>query len=112
MTNLLSLSSRDADLGFHALADSTRRAVIAKLSLGEATVSDLADPFDMALPTFLKHLKVLEIGGLITTRKQGRQRFCRLEPDRLARLSGWISDYERGWKTRLDRLEALLEQKD
>lgn len=112
MAKLMSLSAHDADLGFHALADPTRRAVIAGLINGEASVSDLAEPFEMALPTFLKHLKVLEAGGLISTRKTGRQRMCRLQPERLALLSGWITEYERGWQNRLGRLEALLKKKD
>ena len=88
------------DLGFHALADATRRAVIARLHEGEAAATELAEPFDMALPTFLKHLKVLEAGGLITTRKEGRKRMCRLEREQLARLSGWIHEYETGWQNR------------
>ena len=112
MAKLMTLSAAEADLGFHALADPTRRAVIARLSKGEARASDLAAPFDMALPTFLKHLKVLEAGGLIETRKEGRQRICQLQPERLARLSGWLNDYERGWQNRLSCLEALIDKKD
>jgi DNA-binding transcriptional ArsR family regulator len=112
MAKLMTLSPDDADRGFHALSDPTRRAVIASLITGEAPASDLAQPFEMALPTFLKHLKVLEAGGLISTRKEGRQRICRLQPERLAQLSGWITEYERGWQNRLSRLEALIEKKD
>ena len=112
MANKLSRADTAADLGFHALADATRRGVIAQLALGEAAVSDLAEPYDMALPTFLKHLKVLEAGGLVSTRKVGRTRLCKLEPDRLAKLSAWITEYEQGWRNRLDRLANLIETKD
>ena len=110
MANLSASTPNPIDLGFHALADATRRAVIARLHEGEAAATELAEPFDMALPTFLKHLKVLEAGGLITTRKEGRKRMCRLEREQLARLSGWIHEYETGWWNRLDRMGALFEE--
>ncbi len=112
MTNLMQLEPNQADLGFHALADPTRRAVISRLSRGEAPASELAEPFDMALPTFLKHLKVLEAGGLISTRKQGRVRVCKLQPDRLARLSEWITNYEQGWRSRLNRLASIIDEEE
>lgn len=112
MTKYSEISIRNADLGFHALADATRRAVIAELHKGEAAATELAAPFDMALPTFLQHLKVLEAGGLISTRKEGRRRVCRLERAQLARLSGWISEYEAGWRNRIDRLNAMFEKED
>lgn len=111
MANLNASSPTQIDLGFHALADGTRRAVIQRLHEGEAAATELAEPFDMALPTFLKHLKVLEAGGLISTRKEGRKRMCRLERDQLARLSGWINEYEAGWRNRLDRMGAMFEGK-
>ena len=110
MANLNAGSAHPIDLGFHALADATRRAVIQKLHHGEAAAPELAEPFDMALPTFLKHLKVLEAGGLITTRKEGRRRICRLEREQLARLSGWINAYEADWRGRLDRMDAMFEE--
>ena len=108
MTNHLALSDQHIDMGFRALADGTRRAVIMRLSQEDMTVSDLAAPFDIALPTFMKHLKVLEEGGLITTEKVGRVRTCRLDVEKLARLNRWISTYEAGWRRRLDNLESAL----
>lgn len=108
MANYYAASDQHIDMGFRALADGTRRAVIMRLSEGDMTVSDLAAPFDMALPTFMKHLKVLEEGGLITTEKVGRVRTCRLDVERLARLNRWISTYEAGWRRRLDHLDAAL----
>ena len=110
MANLNASGPTAIDLGFHALADGTRRAVIQRLHQGEAAATELAEPFDTALPTFLKHLKVLEAGGLIRTRKEGRKRMCRLEREQLARLSGWINEYEAGWRNRLDRMDALFEK--
>jgi DNA-binding transcriptional ArsR family regulator len=101
----------ELDRGFQALADATRRAVIARLTVGEASVAELAGPFDMALPSFLQHVRVLEAAGLITTVKKGRVRMCRLEAERLAVLEGWISRYEAAWHSRLDRLGQILETK-
>ncbi|MEZ6012897.1 MAG: metalloregulator ArsR/SmtB family transcription factor [Hyphomonas sp.] len=111
MANQKQALTNRLDQGFHALADATRRAVIARLAEGETSVSDLAAPFDMALPSFLQHLRVLETAGLITTAKQGRVRTCRLEPGRLAELDRWITQYEAGWRQRLDRLGTLLDRK-
>jgi Predicted transcriptional regulators len=110
MANLKTPNPTLTDLGFHALADTTRRAVIQRLHHGDAAATELAEPFDMALPSFMKHLKVLEAGGLISTRKVGRKRMCRLEREQLAHLSGWIKDYEAGWQNKLDRLEAMFKQ--
>ncbi len=110
MANFYAEAASPIDLGFHALADSTRRAVIQRLHKGEASASELAEPFDIALPSFMKHLKVLEAGGLISTRKEGRKRICRLERAQLARLSGWINEYEAGWQKRLDRLDAMFDE--
>ncbi len=112
MTNFQAPQPHPIDLGFHALADATRRAVIARLHYGDASATELAEPFEMALPTFLKHLKVLEAGGLISTEKVGRKRMCRLERQQLAQLSGWINTYESGWQTRLNRLDAMLNKGD
>ena len=97
------------DRGFHALADATRRGVIAQLSLGEASVAELAAPYDMALPSFLQHVRVLESAGLVTTRKEGRVRRCLLETVRLAELDAWITRYQQAWAARLDRLGDFLE---
>lgn len=100
------------DRAFQALGDATRRGVLAQLALGEAPVSKLAEPYDMALPTFLQHLKVLEAGGLVSSRKEGRVRFCRLEAARLAELKNWITQNEQVWAARLDRLDTFLNATD
>ena len=104
--NLTSLDS-----AFHALADPTRRAVIAKLITGPAAVKDLAAPFDMGLPSFLKHVKVLEDSGLIGSDKVGRVRICRLIPKRLAAAENWLSEQRIIWEGRTDRLAAYVESK-
>jgi DNA-binding transcriptional ArsR family regulator len=93
---------------FHALADPTRRAVLATLSQGPATVSDLAQPFDMALPTFLQHLKVLEQCGLVRSKKVGRVRTCQLRPKPLEDAEGWIGAQRSLWTRRLDQLDDYL----
>lgn len=96
------------DAVFHALADPTRRAVLAQLGGGPASVTALAEPFEMALPSFLKHLKVLEESGLIRTEKQGRIRRCALERVRLAEAEGWLAAQRALWEARTDRLERFL----
>ncbi len=95
---------------FRALADPTRRAVLATLSSGPATVSDLAQPFDMALPTFLQHLKVLEQCGLVRSKKVGRVRTCQLRPKPLADAEDWIGAQRTLWAKRLDQLDDYLKQ--
>ncbi|WP_370171506.1 MULTISPECIES: ArsR/SmtB family transcription factor [Hyphomonas] len=112
MANYSSSDSSALDRAFHALGDATRRGVLAQLALGEAPVSKLAEPYDMALPTFLQHLKVLEAGGLVSSRKKGRVRLCRLEAARLAELKDWITQYEQAWSARLDRLDDFLNEND
>ena len=109
---LLSLMTNYSDPlspAFHALADPTRRAVLARLAEGAATVSELAAPHGMALPTFLQHLRILEGGGLIATEKQGRSRQCRLNPARVAEVEGWLGHQRRLWEARTDRLQGFLE---
>jgi len=93
---------------FHALADPTRRAVLGRLGRGPASVSELAQPFEMALPTFLQHLKVLEACGLIRSRKSGRVRTCELRPKPLADAEHWLSGQRALWTKRLDQLDTLL----
>jgi DNA-binding transcriptional ArsR family regulator len=93
---------------FQALADPTRRAVLERLGRGPAAVSDLARPFDMALPSFMKHIQLLEGSGLIRTRKQGRVRMCALEKQRLATLDNWLDAQRRTWEGRTDRLEEFV----
>ena len=96
------------DSVFHALADPTRRAVIQRLALGEATVGHLAQPFDMALPSFVKHISVLERSGLISSRKCGRVRTCRLEHKNLLTSERWFNELRAQWASRYDNLDALL----
>jgi DNA-binding transcriptional ArsR family regulator len=92
---------------FAALADPTRLAMVEQLSRGAAPVAALAAPHGLALPTILRHLKVLEEAGLISTRKAGRQRLCALNAAALADTGGWLSARIREWEARLDRLDAL-----
>ncbi len=93
---------------FHALADPTRRAVIQRLGEGPASVKDLAEPFDMALPSFMQHLRVLEDGGLIKSKKKGRIRTCEIRPKELSKVESWIADQRTLWEARLDRLDTYL----
>lgn len=95
---------------FGALADPTRLAVVERLSLGPASVSDLAAPFDMAGPSFLKHLKVLEEAGVVTTLKKGRVRTVRLAPDALGWVESWLRQHRKTWERRLDDLGRILEE--
>ncbi|MBF9036612.1 metalloregulator ArsR/SmtB family transcription factor [Rhodobacterales bacterium HKCCE2091] len=94
---------------FHALADPTRMAVVERLTRGPASVSELARPFDMALPAFTKHLGVLEGAGLITSSKSGRVRTCRLDPTGLAAVGDWIETRRAMWRRRLDALDDYLQ---
>lgn len=96
------------DTLFQALADPTRRAVLARLSAGPEPVSELARPFAMALPSFMEHLRKLEDGGLIETRKEGRTRWCALKPGALTPARDWIEDQRALWNARLDSLEDYL----
>ncbi len=97
------------DTAFHALADPTRRAVIHRLTISPAPVKELAKPFDMGLPAFLKHLRVLEKSGLIVTEKIGRVRTCRIEIGRLAEAETWLSQQRALWQAKTDRLAAYVE---
>jgi DNA-binding transcriptional ArsR family regulator len=93
-----------------ALADPTRRAILARLALGETAVGELARPFDMTLPAISKHLKVLERAGLIARGREAQRRPCRLEAAPLRDVLEWVTDYRQFWDQRLDRLEAYLEK--
>lgn len=104
--------STPLDLAFHALSDPTRRAVVSRLADGEVPVSALAEPFDMALPSFAQHLKVLEDSGLITSEKRGRRRWCRLVPERFNEAADWMEVERRRWAERLDRLAVYLDNKE
>lgn len=91
-----------------ALADPTRRAILARLSEGEASVTELAEPFEMTLPAVSKHLKVLERAGLITRGRHAQWRPCRLRPEPLKDVSTWLDRYRQLWEERFDRLEEYL----
>lgn len=98
----------EIDQVFRALADSTRRTVIERLVSGPASTSELAEPFDMALPSFTQHLGVLERGGLVTSTKTGRVRTYRLAPAALDVADGWLAEQRRLWEQRLDQLDDFL----
>ena len=93
---------------FAALADPTRRAILARLALGEATVTELAAPFDMSLPGISKHLKVLQRAGLIEQGRQAQWRPCRLAPEPLRNVADWVGQYRRHWEQSFERLDAYL----
>ena len=95
---------------FGALADPTRRAILARLARGEASVTELAQPFDLSLPGVSKHLKVLQRAGLITQGRNAQWRPCRLEAPRLKEVSEWVGDYRRFWDESFERLDEYLEQ--
>jgi DNA-binding transcriptional ArsR family regulator len=95
---------------FSALADPTRRAILARLSLGEASVSELAAPFDMSLPGISKHLKVLERAGLIARGREAQWRPCRLEAGPLRDVAQWVEHYRRFWEESFDRLDEYLSE--
>jgi len=96
------------DTVFHALADPTRRGMLARLALGETSVGDLADPYRMSLAGASKHVKVLEGAGLIARRKVGRTQMCSLNAVPLAEAEAWLRQWEKYWTVRLDRLEAAI----
>ena len=95
---------------FQALADPTRRAILARLAAGEAPVTELAKPFDMSLPAVSKHLKVLEHAGLIARSRDAQFRPCRLEAGRLREVADWVEHYRRFWEESFDRLEDYLRE--
>ncbi|MCC5993355.1 MAG: winged helix-turn-helix transcriptional regulator [Rhodobacteraceae bacterium] len=97
------------DLCFSALGDPTRRMILQRLARGKASVSELAACHDMALPSFMAHLKKLETAGLITSAKQGRTRICQLSPDAFAPAKDWLSEQSDIWEGRLDRFDTYIE---
>lgn len=96
------------DGAFQALADPTRRAVVSRLGTGPASVSELAEPFEMALPSFMKHIRFLEETGWIETRKTGRVRTCTLQRKSLDHVDAWLTEQRRIWAERTDRLEQFI----
>jgi len=101
--------SPNLDLAFQALADPARRGMLERLTLGPASVSELARPFDMSLSAIVQHLKVLEAGGLVRSEKVGRVRTCQIEPGALSAAEGWINQRRTVWEQHFDRLEQYLE---
>jgi DNA-binding transcriptional ArsR family regulator len=97
------------DTTFAALADPTRRAILARLASGEATVTELAEPFEMSQPAISKHLKVLERAGLISRGRDAQRRPCRLEPRPLKAATDWLEDYRDYWEESYQNLDGLLE---
>ncbi|MEP7362457.1 MAG: metalloregulator ArsR/SmtB family transcription factor [Acidobacteriota bacterium] len=95
---------------FAALADPTRRAILARLALGETSVTELAEPFDISMPAISRHLKVLEHAGLITRGRKAQWRPCRLEAGPLKEVAGWVDHYRRHWDESFDRLDVYLRE--
>jgi DNA-binding transcriptional ArsR family regulator len=95
---------------FAALADPTRRAILARLASGEASVTELAEPFEMSMPAVSKHLKVLERAGLIARGREAQWRPCRLDAEPLKDVAGWVERYRRFWEQRFDRLDEYLSE--
>src|SRR6478752_1239080 len=102
--------SQRLDATFAALADPTRRAILARLATGEATVMELAKPFSMSQPAISKHLKVLEHAGLISRGRDAQRRPCRLEVQPLAAANSWLENYRRFWEGSFQRLDILLDE--
>jgi DNA-binding transcriptional ArsR family regulator len=106
---MVEFDSPRLDTVFHALGDPTRRGMLARLALGETSIGELAEPFDMSFAGASKHVKVLEDAGLVARRKQGRTHVITLEAGPLAEAERWLRQWEKFWTVRLDRLEALIE---
>lgn len=104
------MSSESLGATFAALADPTRRAILERLALGEASVTELAEPFKMSMPAISKHLKVLQRVGLVTQVRRAQWRPCRLEAGPLREVADWIEPYRRHWEERLDRLDTHLRE--
>lgn len=102
--------SQQLDATFAALADPTRRAILARLATGEATVMELAEPFAMSQPAISRHLKVLERAGLVTRGRDAQRRPCRMEPAPLVEATAWIERYRQIWEANYARLDALLDE--
>ncbi len=109
-TWLEGLSEDELDRAFGALADRTRRAILTRLTEGDAGVLEVAAPFPMSQPAITKHLRVLEGAGLVSRRRRARQRLCHLEAGRLKELSDWVGSYREFWEESFERLDELLEE--
>jgi DNA-binding transcriptional ArsR family regulator len=104
------MSPASLDSTFAALADPTRRAILARLVAGEASVMELAQPFAMSQPAISKHLKVLEKAGLVSRGRDAQRRPVRVEPKPLAEATAWLEAYRKSWESRFDAMDALLEE--
>jgi DNA-binding transcriptional ArsR family regulator len=104
----MNVTAQRLDLAYSALADPTRRAILARLRKGEATVTELTEPFDLTQPTITKHLQVLERAGLISRGRDAQRRPCRLEPAALEMAATWLLDFRSFWEASFDRLDGLL----
>jgi DNA-binding transcriptional ArsR family regulator len=100
------------DLAFQALGDPSRRAMVERLALGPASVSELAKPLAMSLPAVMQHLAVLEESGLVTSEKVGRVRTCRIDPNAISTAERWLNERRQQWEQRFDRLGAFLAKQD
>ena len=107
---MVNYSQRRLDLSFGALAHPIRRGILARLSTGEATISELAKPFKVSAPAISKHMRILEEAGLVSHRKEGRERHCRLEAKRMREAERWLEDHRRFWNDRFDALERYLKE--
>lgn len=107
---MVEFDSPQLDTVFHALGDPTRRGMLARLALGETSIGELAEPFDMSFAGASKHVKVLEDAGLVARRREGRTHLISLEPGPMAEAERWLRQWEKLWTVRLDRLEALIER--
>jgi DNA-binding transcriptional ArsR family regulator len=106
----MQMSPAQLDTTFAALADATRRAILARLASGEASVTELAEPFEMSMPAISKHLKVLEHAGLIARGREAQWRPCRLEAGPLKDIADWVAPYRRFWEQSFDRLDDYLRE--
>lgn len=107
---MVATTSEQLDRTFSALADPTRRAILARLSKGETSVTELAEPFEMSLPAVSKHLKVLQRAGLIEQGREAQWRPCRLKAERLKEVADWVGDYRKFWEESFDRLDEYLRE--
>lgn len=107
---MVNSSQRQLDLAFGALAHPIRRGILARLSTGEATVSELAKPFKVSAPAISRHMRILEEAGLLSRRRQGRELRCRLEEKRMQQAQAWIERQRQFWDDRLDALERYLKE--
>ena len=106
----MTTAEQQVDLAFQALADGTRRAMVARLARGPASVTELAAPLKMSMPSVMQHLDVLQRSGLVRSEKVGRVRTCRLEPGPMRTVESWIAAHRANWETRLDLLGEVLDE--